>query len=63
MTQKHVGIESLPQTLKFLISLSFQPNVLDLRYFLVHVWNIKVTWGCKDIGIIKLEFVAKIEFL
>ena len=43
------GIESLPQTLMFLISISLQPNDVDLGYFklwsmldrIFLVWNIK----------------------
>ena len=30
---KSKGIESLPQTLNFLIPVSLQPNLVDLRYF------------------------------
>ena len=54
----------------FLIPISLQPNVVDLRYFklwiLLHqiilVWNIK-TSGSIDIGIRTFEFVAKTQFL
>ena len=39
----------------FLISLSLQPNVMNLRYFKLS--------GSKNIGIRKFEFVAKTGFV
>ena len=54
----------------FKIPISLQPNVIDLKYFilllLIHYIILKyskfTTLGCKDIWILKSEFVAKTQF-
>ena len=55
----------------FLIPLSLQPNVLDLRYFIISVGSNSLSLkyqrfnpsGCKDIGIRKISFEAKTQLL
>ena len=57
----------------FLIPIFFKPNGVNLWYFKLRlfdltefiVWNISglTTFDCKDIWIIKSEFVAKIQLL
>ena len=69
---KSKGIESLPQTLNFLIPASLQPNLVNLWYFkltilvdkIVSVWNRFTPFSfIIDIEIGKLKFVAKTQFL
>ena len=59
------GIESLSQTLYFLIPISLQPNVVDLRYFKIYILiekNLSLKYqrftpsGGKNLGISKLEY-------
>ena len=67
------GINFIATNSDFLIPISLQPNVVDLRYFKlsillgqkISVWNIKVgkPSGCTDMRIRKFEFVAKTQFL
>ena len=58
----------------FLIPLSLQPNVVDLRYFTLWIRSVRLSSsslkyqrfslsGCKDIGNSKYEFVAKTQLL
>ena len=65
---KFKGIESLSQTLNFLIPISLEPNVVDLWYFKLILFDLTEfivlnILESKDIGFRKAEFVAKTQFL